>query len=395
MSVKYFPLVWAALRRRPAETLLIVLSITAAFALFSLMIDLDLTTRQLIEQSRMDRLWVDPRFPDQAARFGLPLGLGGQLARIDGVVGVGASRWLDGYHVDPHDHVSILTVDEGMRIAWSEGPLTPADWNRLSATPSGIYASARAAKRWNLRPGDLFTVITGPSTRIDGRTSWDFVVLGIVADSREFSSADGLIIGNASFIDNALPLDQRGEGFFFSVAVRDPRRAAAIASLIDRRYANSATSTLSVPKRIDQQSSVEGGIDTAALTTAIAGAGLVMILTLTANVIARSVRERLPEFAVLETLGFRHAHLTGLVFVEATIPCLLGAGLGTALALLLGEGATRLLSQTLASSLSAPTPALSLMVWIAGSAVLLALASSAVPIVRLRYLSVSDALAGR
>jgi len=62
--------------------------------------------------------------------------------------------------------------------------------------------------------------------------------------------------------------------------------------------------------------------------TAIAGLGFVMILFLTANAMAQSVRERGWEFALLRTLGFSNRRVLMLLFCEAAVPCLAGAAAG-------------------------------------------------------------------
>jgi ABC-type antimicrobial peptide transport system permease subunit len=106
------------------------------------------------------------------------------------------------------------------------------------------------------------------------------------------------------------------------------------------------------------------------------------------------VRERVPEFAVLETVGFGHRGIIGLVFAEAALQCLPGAVVGMALATVLSRLPLRFLPSELAGiavpTMSPPVFALALLV-----AMALALASSAIPVVRLRNLRVNDALAGR
>ena len=73
-------------------------------------------------------------------------------------------------------------------------------------------------------------------------------------------------------------------------------------------------------------------MDIAAVDREVALAGMFMVLFLTANGIAQSVRERFAEFATLKTIGFSDNGVIALVFAEAAIPCLLGAGLGIGLA---------------------------------------------------------------
>jgi len=393
--MKYLPLVWAALWRKPADALLTLLSITAAFSLFGLMVGLDATTRLIVENSRLDRLWVNPRFFSPGSA-GLPIGMSEQISRIDGVSGVGVSRWFDGYHVAPESSVSILAMNEGMRVGWSEGSLSAAQWDALFATPSGLFVSVRAAAKWSLKPGDPFTVISAPGTRADGGTSWVFKVLGVVEDEAELSNSDGFMICNYHFIDNAMPASQQGVGVTFQVAVNDASRAVEVSRRIDDYFANSGTPTISVPKRINTQSEIDRGVSIAAMTWSIAGGGLIMILFLTGSAIARSVRERTPEFAVLETLGFRNAHLMTLVFIEAVIPCLLGAALGTALSASLATTSRHFLPLSLtAQLLGSPPPWLYVLSMAFAFAVILAIAATAVPLSRLRQMSVTDALAGR
>jgi putative ABC transport system permease protein len=56
-----------------------------------------------------------------------------------------------------------------------------------------------------------------------------------------------------------------------------------------------------------------------------------VILVILANTMAMSARERLPEYAVLKTMGFRCRHLTGLIVGESLILAFLGGTLGLAL----------------------------------------------------------------
>jgi putative ABC transport system permease protein len=52
------------------------------------------------------------------------------------------------------------------------------------------------------------------------------------------------------------------------------------------------------------------------------------ILILTGNTMAQSIRERIPELAILKTIGFSDSRVTVLVLAEAVVMLLLGSGLG-------------------------------------------------------------------
>jgi putative ABC transport system permease protein len=395
IALKYWPLIWSALARKPVEGLLTFLAVAAGFTLLSLMISMNLTARDILVHTRMDRLFVYPLFNDSPGPGGLPLAIGEQIAHMDGVLGVAGSRWLGGYHVDPHNSVAIRTVDRGMRTVWSDGPILPAQWDQLFATPAGVFASLKAASKWGLRAGDVFTIITQAASRADGGTTWEFHVLGIVPDDANWSGPNGFMVGNSQYIENTAPLDQRGLGYDFYVALRNADRAVAISDQINQRYVNSSTATQAFSERLNAQTQANVGFNTETMTLCIGGAGFAMVLFLTANAIARSVRERVPEFAVLKTLGFHVAHLLSLVFIESVIPCVLGAVLGTGIAVLLGRWSAHLLPQYLTRMLTASLATLPVLALAIVLAVLLALASCAMPMLRLRRLSVADALAGR
>jgi putative ABC transport system permease protein len=390
--MKYFPLVWAALWRKPAEAILIWLAVTVSFTLFGLMVGLHATYDRLIENSRMDRLYVNARFPN-ASPMGLllPFALRDQLAHVVGVSAVSSVRYLRGYYQDPHQRATVYAVDEHMRQAWPELPLTAAQWGQLFATPAGVFITRSRAATLGLNAGDTLPLITPPGTRADGAPSWEFQVLGIMPN---VSGYESLILGNLSYVDNSVPLPFRGYAWEFRLAVRDAANGNDISVHIDQELANSSTPTLTIPDKVAEIDAVNSGISVASKTWPVAGAGIFLILLLTANGIAQSVRERTPEFAVLKTIGYSQSTLTALVLAEAAIPCVSGAGIGMGLAVLVARLPTHFLPADLAS-MPKPTLSLGVFAFSMACALLLALLGAAIPLQRLRHLSVTDALSGR
>jgi putative ABC transport system permease protein len=279
-----------------------------------------------------------------------------------------------------------------MRQGWSELPVSSAQWDQLFSRPLGVLVSQKLATRFNLKPGDPFPIVSQSGLRADGDVAWRFEVLAVIPEVESFET--GVMIGNYGYVDNARPLGKQGIVWGFRLAVTDPAHATAIANRIDRYFGNSATPTLTVPARIAAENMAHSSMDMANKTLFIAGAGLFMVLFVTANGIAQSVRDRIPEFAVLETIGFRHNGIVALVFAEAAAQCLPGAILGMALASVLARWPLRFLPSQLAG-MPAPTLSPVVFTWALLFAVLLAFASSAIPAYRLRDLRVADALAGR
>ena len=395
--MKYFPLVWSAIWRKPTEAVLIWLAVTASFTLFGFMVGLHAAYDQIVENARMDRLEVDSRFPS-ASPVGilLPLAARDQIAKVEGVSAVGSGAYVRGYFRDPHTSARVIAVDEHMREVQPEILPTAAQWNQLFETPNGVFISSGLAARFGLKAGDMLPIITPPGTRADGGTAWEFLVLGVVPKKLDNGSYDNdrFILGNLRYVENTWPPAQRGYVWGFRVAVSDAAKANEVSLRIDRRLANSSTPTLTIPDKVNWVNAVNSGISVASKTWPVAGAGIFMILLLTANGIAQSVRERTPEFAVLKTLGYSDITLMALVFAEVAIPCLVGAALGTGLAALLTQLPTHYLPADLRDL---PKPELSMVVATSavGCALLLAAASAVIPMRRLRHLSVTDALAGR
>lgn len=389
--MKLLPLVWTALWRKPGETLLVGLAVTAAFTLFGLMSGLHATYRAIVDSARQDRLEVGQRFPIVTHGLRMPIAMREQIKRIPGVSAVGAYDVLNGYYRDPHNFGQIMAVDREMRIALAELLLSPAQWDLLLSTPTGVLVSAKRARQWHLREGDSLPFISQSVPREDGSSMWEFRVLEVVPDDP--MRAAGFILANDEYINNSRPSQDRGYVAQFRVAVADPAQANAISLQIDQRFANSGTPTISIPDKSNRENASRWGISAASITWPVAGAGLFMILLVTANAIAQSVRERIPEFAVLSTVGFRHVTLSALVLMEAAFPCLLGAALGTALAGALTSWPASYLPADLRS---VPKPTLSPLVlaWALGSALLLAIISAVPPLLRLKRLSVAKALAG-
>ena len=74
------------------------------------------------------------------------------------------------------------------------------------------------------------------------------------------------------------------------------------------------------------------------ILNAILGAVFFTILMLTGNTMSQAVRERIPELAVLKTLGFTNGMVLWLVIAESLLICVIGGLLGMGLSVLVMKG---------------------------------------------------------
>ncbi len=347
MPLKYFPLVWAALRRKPIRTSLTFLSATVAFTLFGLMMGLGATMDYVAKKAHPDRVWTMPRFDMNA----MPVTMARQIAKLPGVKTTSVMAYLLGYVGDPKNRSGLLMADDEYGRIFSDWAPTPAQWDLVRHDRKAIIISRNVAAQYHKKVGDTFTLIS-ETPRADGAKAWDFRIAAITPEMPEING--GYLIGNYDYYDKALPLADQGKMNEVDLQVSDPAQAAAIAQQIEKLLANSGNPVQSTPETVFAASGY-GGVDVNAITRKIALAGLGMILFLTASVIAKSVRERQSEFATLKTLGFSDNGVTALVMAEAALPCLVGAICGVGIAALLTQILPGILPAYVRACLTMPT----------------------------------------
>jgi putative ABC transport system permease protein len=383
--MKYFPLVWAAVMRKPTRAILTLLSVVAAFTLFGLTIGMGATFAAIAESARADRIFVDPRFGGP-----LPMAIERQIAGLPGVAQVGAVGMLAGYHQEAKNSVYVMMADANLRKVRADWPLTPAQWDAIAKNRTGLMISTSQATLWHLKPGDNFVIAAPAIVKADGTHSWTFKVLDVVDDVPAW--VGGYMMGNADYLDKARPLSDQGKANWFEVLATDPDQAPKVATGIVKAFSSSATPLQTITEKAAYQAS-GSGIDMMAVTRDVALAGLCMILFLTANVIAQSVRERFAEFATLKTIGFPDSSVLMLVVLEAALPCAVGAIMGVGVA----AGLAKVIPRLFPPGFGLPVPSMTLMVfiWATVGAVVLALCSAALPALRLARMDIATALSGR
>jgi putative ABC transport system permease protein len=385
--MRYLPLVWTAVMRKPMRTILTLLSVTVAFTLFGLMIGLNATFDMVAEKARADRIFTWPRFGGD----GVPVAVARQVAAIPGVKAVTALNFLPGYVQDPKNQVFVLMVDQNVASVFGDYGVSPEQWNVVLKDRTGIVMSRMQAQRWNKKIGDTFTMISKQIKRADGKTGWDFKVLAIVEDIPQ--AGNGFIFGNYDYIDKAKPLADQGKVNEVDLLADDPASASAVAQRIDQKFANSATPMQTITEKLARSGNDFGGLDIKKITHGVALAGMFMVLFLTGNGIAESVRERFAEFATLKTIGFSDRSVMVMVVLESALPCIIGAAMGVGIAAALARQIPKLMPPTFGIPL--PTMSPMVVLWAAASAFVVALLSAALPILRLTRMDIASALSGR
>jgi len=384
--MKYFPLVWAAIMRKPTRAVLTLLSVMLAFTLFGLTIGMNATFAKFKEDARDDRMFVFARFSGL-----VPVALERQIESMPGVEMVASSSGIGGYIKDPKNRVFVQMMDDKVAKVNPEYPITPAQWQMIRDDRQGMLVSKMQADRWHLKTGDTFVIASPMVKKLDGSASWTFKVAAVTPDMNIFGQ--GYMFGNFDYMDKARTLSDQSKTGQFRVKVSDPTKTAEIAQQIEDKFANSATPLQTLTEKVAFDVTANTGMDIAAVDRDVALAGMFMVLFLTANSLAQAVRERFAEFATLKTIGFSDGGVIGLVFAEAAVPCLLGAGLGIGLATIISNIIPHFLPP--GQGLPIPTMEVMVFVWAFLCAALVAFISAALPALRLRQMDIATALSGR
>ena len=124
---------------------------------------------------------------------------------------------------------------------------------------------------------------------------------------------------------------------WFTVKVANPDEAAALAAEIDALFENSMNPTRSATEaEFTRQFASQVG-DIGLMMNGILSAVFFTILLLTANTMMQTFRERIPELAVLKTVGFTDVAVSLLIMSESILLCALGGALGIGLAILVSD----------------------------------------------------------
>ncbi len=136
---------------------------------------------------------------------------------------------------------------------------------------------------------------------------------------------------NYDYLDEARAFGT-GSVLYYIASIEDPRRGPEIAAAIDALFANSRNETTTQTEQVFAQSQIKQVGDINLIANSIVGAALFTLLFLTGNTMMQSVRERVPELAVLKTLGFSDGTVLMLILSEAVFMCVVAGAIGLGLA---------------------------------------------------------------
>jgi len=337
--MKYLPLLWATLWRKKARTIFTLLSIVVAFLLYGVLGTVDYAFENpSAGVTGADKLITTNKF---SITLQLPFSFTQQIRSVPGVAVVTWITWFGAYYQESKNFVFALPIDTDtyFDLHKSDGfVVSDAQMTAFRNTRTGVLVNSALMKKFGWKVGDKLPLHSTIWTqKSDGSLNWTFDIVGTfdVKDPTQASQQSSTALFHYELFDEGRSFG-KGEVGWFEERVDDPSQSAAIAAKIDALFANSPNETRTQPAKDFAIAFIKQIGDVGFVLRAILAAVFFTLLFLTGNTMMQSVRERIPELAVLKTLGFTDGHVLALVIGESLLLCLIAAivGLGLSFAMI-------------------------------------------------------------
>ncbi len=380
--MKYLPLIWAGIWRKRSRAVLMLLQIASAFLLFGLLQGVNSGIKEVLARTHAERLYIG-----SAVSLGvpLPISLLPQIRAVSGVKVATPFVQVPAFYQNQQQGIPLYGVDPEAYFSLGSDLVVPKEQvEALVRNRTGVILGAVPAKRYGLKIGDRLS-LQSQLPRQDGTNAWVFDIVGIFDNSEQPTGAAAAVV-HYDLINEARLADKDTALLYVALA-ESAKAAPAVGQAIDKVFANSSAETRTQSEGDLFASQIQRIADIDLVVGGIVSAVFFALLLATGALMMQSIRERVPELAVLKTLGFSDKLVMVLILVEAVIFCVFSAGVGLGLASVILPAARSFIG-------IASMPNVVIMTGIA-FAVALALIGGSVPAWRGLRLQVAEALAGR
>jgi putative ABC transport system permease protein len=262
--------------------------------------------------------------------FFMPVAYADKIAQLPGVESVATAGWFGAVYIEPANFFAQFAIDPAPYLdMYPEFILTPDQREAFLNERSAAIVGRKLADRFGWNIGDRVQ-LTG--TIFPG--DWDFTVRGIYTGAKE-NTDENTFFFHWDYLDERLREESPGRAGYvgsFVIQIADPSQAAAISAGVDSLFKNSQYETKTETEEafnlsfVAMASSIVLGLK--AISIMVVG----VIMLVLGNTMAMTARERVSEYAVMKTLGYRPVHIVGLIFGESLFMAMIGGGLGLAIA---------------------------------------------------------------
>jgi putative ABC transport system permease protein len=273
---------------------------------------------------------------------------------------------------------------------FTEYTIPPDQLAAFRNTRTGCIVGEALATKFGWKIGDKIPLQATIFPQKDGSNTWTFDLVGIfhARDPKE-KNKEPVMFFNWKYFDEARQFGNGRIGWYIE-KLNDPNQADQVAKAIDAMSANSDHETKTESENAFNRSFVSQFADIGLIVGGIMSAVFFTLILLTGNTMAQAVRERIPELAVLKTIGFSNRGVLGLVLAESVLLILIGGLIGIGLAAVIVPAMSSKVQGLLPDGVRWNT-------WALGAALMfgIGLLVGWLPALRGMRLKIVDALAGR
>ncbi len=322
-----FKLIWRNTLRHPLRAGLTVAGLAVAVLAFALLRTMVAAWYAGVEGASPTRLVVRNAI---SLIYPLPMAYLPKIQSVPGVKAVVYGNWFGGNYKDERQFFPVFSVDPLRPYfeIYPEYVMPEEQKEAFFRDRRGAAAGRVLADRYGWRLGD--------SVILKGNIypgEWQFIIRAIYTGA-EATTDEGRFYFHWEYLNERLKKDadsRADQVSWFTIQVARPELAPQVAAAVDAMFKNSLAETLTETEKAFYLGFVSMTETILLAIQVVSWVVIGVILVVLANTMAMSARERLGEYAVLKTMGFKGPRLAALILGESLLLALAGGLLGLSL----------------------------------------------------------------
>ena len=318
--MSYTRLVWRNLFRHPLRTLFTTLSIALSIFLVCAVLTLPAAMERIIARVGSSvRISVHH---EAGLTYWLPFSYVHKVRSLPGVAGVNHFSWFGGIYDEPKNQFPNFGLDpEHVLAVWPDYKLDPRQLERFKHMRNACMVGEATMRKFAWQVGQEIT-LRGTIFPVN-------LTLRIVGTIPEGSGNPLVLWFNRQYLEEAMEPHggMRMVGWIW-LRVARPEDAEGVMRAVVDLFANSEAEVAAETEKSFFASFFSSfqGIIRVVLMVGFLVVGAVVLIA--ANTAAMGVRERIPEIAILKSLGFQRRPILLALMAESGLQALLGGALG-------------------------------------------------------------------
>ena len=325
--------------RHKLRTFLTILSITIALLAFGLLRTFISAWYAGVEATAANRLVTRNAV---SLIFPLPLSYKEKIRQVNGVKQISYGNWFGGIYIDEKNFFANYAVEPRSYLdLYPEYVLTPDQRDAFLRDRKSFVAGRKLAAKYGWKLGDIVTL---RGTIFPG--NWEFVLRGIYR-GRDQNTDETVFFFHWDYLNETVkktaPLraDQVG---FYMIGVSNPNMAADVVLSIDRLFKNSIAETLTETEKAFVMGFISMSEAIIVAIQFVSFVVIVIIIAVAANTMSMTARERIGEYAIFKTLGYKGWRMATMIIGESLVITLIGGILGILMTFPAAKGVGKILA---------------------------------------------------